>query len=100
MDALLKHTAASTPHPAEPEASRCGSLTQPIRQPAAVNADQAKTSSRAAPAGAARQTPASVGLQRINSEQLLNGAREMEIEHCGSLYRLRLTALGKLILTK
>jgi len=37
---------------------------------------------------------------RWTSEVLLAGAREVQIEHQGSIYRLRLTQLGKLILTK
>ena len=36
----------------------------------------------------------------IKSEALFRGAVELRIEHHGSLYRLRQTALGKLILTK
>jgi hemin uptake protein HemP len=40
------------------------------------------------------------GVQRISSDQLLAGALEVQIEHRGSLYRLRQTSLGKLILTK
>jgi hemin uptake protein HemP len=31
---------------------------------------------------------------------LLEGATEVEIEHRGAMYRLRLTSLDKLILTK
>jgi len=50
------------------------------------------------------QTPLQVGAQgtvpRLSSEALLKGARELLIEHEGALYRLRLTAKGKLILTK
>jgi len=38
--------------------------------------------------------------RRLDSTQLLQGARELEIDHGGQLYRLRLTSLGKLILTK
>lgn len=38
--------------------------------------------------------------RRYSSRELLAGAQEIEIEHEGSLYRLRRTALGKLILTK
>lgn len=34
------------------------------------------------------------------SEQLLGGASEARIAHGGAIYRLRLTMLGKLILTK
>jgi hemin uptake protein HemP len=38
--------------------------------------------------------------KRLSSHALLGGEREIEIEHAGQLYRLRLTSLGKLILTK
>ena len=37
---------------------------------------------------------------RVSSQLLLSGAQEVEIEHHGAVYRLRQTALGKLILTK
>ena len=36
----------------------------------------------------------------IRSEQLFDGANEVLVEHSGAVYRLRRTALGKLILTK
>jgi hemin uptake protein HemP len=45
-------------------------------------------------------TPPSARLRRINSRELLGTAQEVEISHTGQIYRLRLTALGKLILTK
>jgi hemin uptake protein HemP len=38
--------------------------------------------------------------RRLDSEQLFGAAREIEISHAGAVYRLRRTALGKLILTK
>lgn len=38
--------------------------------------------------------------RRLTSDQLLGGDREIEIEHGRATYRLRLTSLGKLILTK
>ncbi|MCH7343677.1 hemin uptake protein HemP [Pelomonas sp. CA6] len=38
--------------------------------------------------------------RRWNSQTLLGQDREIEIEHAGQLYRLRVTSLGKLILTK
>lgn len=38
--------------------------------------------------------------RRMTSESLLAGAKEVEIEHQGSIYRLKITSLGKLILTK
>jgi hemin uptake protein HemP len=40
------------------------------------------------------------GIARICSEQLFGGAREVQIVHLGAIYRLRQTALRKLILTK
>ncbi len=39
-------------------------------------------------------------LVRLSSHAIFAGAREVEIEHYGALYRLRETSLGKLILTK
>lgn len=36
----------------------------------------------------------------LTSSDLLQGSREVWIEHDGQLYRLRLTSRGKLILTK
>lgn len=48
-------------------------------------------------------TPASAdagSLRRLASAELLAGSPEVLIEHGESTYRLRLTALGKLILTK
>ena len=46
---------------------------------------------------AARRRPPS---GPIASEDLFAGATEVQISHRGSLYRLKQTALGKLILTK
>jgi hemin uptake protein HemP len=40
------------------------------------------------------------GVACINSDQLLRGSNEVQIEHHGVLYRLKQTSLGKLILTK
>lgn len=48
-------------------------------------------------AAAARRAPEPV---RIDSARLFAGAVEVQIEHFGAVYRLRQTALGKLILTK
>jgi len=36
---------------------------------------------------------------RITSTNLLQDKREIEIEHAGKIYRLRITQLNKLILT-
>jgi hemin uptake protein HemP len=43
---------------------------------------------------------ASAPREPISSDALFGGAREVEISHGGVLYRLKQTALGKLILTK
>ncbi len=39
-------------------------------------------------------------LRRISSRSVLGADKEIEIDHEGVVYRLRITALGKLILTK
>ena len=51
-----------------------------------------------APSKVKLQSPKSVLL--VTSEALFAGANELEITHQGAQYRLRQTALGKLILTK
>ena len=38
--------------------------------------------------------------KRLSSAALLQGGGEIEIDHAGAIYRLRITSLGKLILTK
>lgn len=38
--------------------------------------------------------------RRLGSEQIFCGSDEVEIDHRGALYRLRITAMGRLILTK
>lgn len=47
-----------------------------------------------APPPAAPARPA-----RLNSQDLLREAKAVEIEHDGKIYELRVTRLGKLILT-
>jgi len=44
--------------------------------------------------------PRADGLTRLSTNWLFQSANEIEIEHRGDVYRLRQTALGKLILTK
>lgn len=52
------------------------------------------------PAAAPRIAPAPA-VPRVSSDQLFaGGAVELHIDHRGVLYRLKQTALGKLILTK
>lgn len=38
--------------------------------------------------------------RRLSSDELFRGGHEVEIEHQGEIYRLRVTRAGKLILTK
>lgn len=44
-------------------------------------------------------TDSDARIVRIKSEDLLQRQRELEIDHHGRIYRLRLTQLNKLILT-
>lgn len=69
--------------------------------PEALPAAALDLSARVAVAGSPRldATPL-LQRRRVNSQALLGNDREVEIEHAGQLYRLRLTSLGKLILTK
>jgi hemin uptake protein HemP len=59
--------------------------------------DPAPTSIDVPPPAPARSTRAPAC---IDSAALFAGAVEVQIDHRGTLYRLRQTALGKLILTK
>ena len=52
------------------------------------------------PSPASLPRPTGPRPRRLQSRDLLGQDRELEIEHAGQLYRLRLTQLGKLILTK
>lgn len=56
------------------------------------------TAAPAVPARVSATMPAAP-VQRINSAALMEGKRELEIEHSGKIYRLRVTQLNKLILT-
>ena len=49
---------------------------------------------------ALRPAPGGGGPRRIKVTDLLEGEREAILEHDGQDYRLRITAKGKLILTK
>jgi hemin uptake protein HemP len=53
-----------------------------------------------APAPPRQAGAAAAGSPRWQTEQLFGPRSEVEIEHRGSIYRLRITSLGKLILTK
>jgi hemin uptake protein HemP len=47
-----------------------------------------------------RTTSAAARCHRVHTDALFGGAHEIEIEHREAIYRLRITSLGKLILTK
>ncbi|MBI3730411.1 MAG: hemin uptake protein HemP [Burkholderiales bacterium] len=51
----------------------------------------------AATTAATNQTPKEI--PRIKSGDLMQQKRELEIDHAGRIYRLRITQLNKLILT-
>lgn len=51
------------------------------------------------PASRLSSAPEAMPVMRIKSEDLFRQAREVEIDHEGRIYRLRLTQLNKLILT-
>jgi hemin uptake protein HemP len=40
------------------------------------------------------------GLRRVSTNELMAGSREIILDHDGKEYRLRITSLGKLILTR
>lgn len=56
------------------------------------------TAHQAAPAGG-RDAAKRKAVQRVRSQDLFQQSGELEIEHAGRIYRLRVTHLNKLILT-
>ena len=83
----------------KPEGDDAGAAppAQGMRPAQGAAAPSPDASSSAPGAGrAARSSPC----RAIASEALFGGASEVHISHRGSLYRLKQTALGKLILTK
>jgi hemin uptake protein HemP len=66
-----------------------------------MSADPARPALAAVPAPQVPPPAAANGQpRRWTSAAILGDAREALIEHAGAVYRLRLTASGKLILTK
>jgi hemin uptake protein HemP len=63
-----------------------------------ANGDAPKDTLQSSPASLPAKAQSQI--KRLSSKLLLSGDSEVEIEHRGQLYRLRQTALGKLILTK
>lgn len=62
-----------------------------------INAANDKTRAAAALEGASNEPHRPV---RLQVAELMSGGREAILEHAGQDYRLRITANGKLILTK
>ena len=79
-----------TPEPLMP-AGVGGGATSAAAKPVATSAPMASTFSKPFARGPREPIP---------SDALFGGAREVQISHGGVLYRLKQTALGKLILTK
>jgi hemin uptake protein HemP len=52
------------------------------------------------PTGTQESSPEQTPLRVIRSDEIFRGGREVRIEHEESVYRLRLTRKGKLILHK
>jgi hemin uptake protein HemP len=67
---------------------------------AAPNPPRPPHGARPDPDEPAEHAAADSGPPRIPSTQLFGSGTEVHIEHRGAIYRLRQTALGKLILTK
>ena len=61
--------------------------------------DQASQDARLAVTPQAQGSGTSASVRRFKSEDLFQHLREVEIDHDGRIYRLRLTQLNKLILT-
>ena len=77
--------------PEPPMPAGGGGSTSAAANPVAASAPMASPSSKATARGPGAPIP---------SDALFGGAREVQISHGGVLYRLKQTALGKLILTK
>jgi hemin uptake protein HemP len=74
---------------------------EPDAMPSAVGARAAQAPTATPPSsGPARPGVPAPAVRAIASEALFGGACEVQIHHRGALYRLKQTALGKLILTK
>ena len=63
-----------------------------------LDPNQAELAGSGNPTGADVENPGG-RVRRLSSQELFRRSREIEIEHAGKIYRLRLTQLNKLILT-
>lgn len=89
---VFPHDPARTPH---------GAPIEPASSAVTMSAAMSDGACRSGGAGKGRvDRGAADPLRRVDSAQLLGGAREVVIEHRGEHYRLRHTRNDKLILTK
>ena len=73
---------------------------EPDAAPSAPGVCAAEAADTAVPSPGGACGVSAPNFRAIASEALFGGAGEVRISHRGSLYRLKQTALGKLILTK
>jgi len=102
---LSRHTASNrrSARDAGAQPSAFHQQSQPgVRRDAAARTDQmdAPMTSGHSLARTPPDTTQPRSIRRIASQQLMDGRREVIIEHGSEEYRLRLTGAGKLILTK
>jgi hemin uptake protein HemP len=83
--------------PIEIDAPPCGASLRRLPDDATHDEKPTMQSDGASRHDAAVAT--TTGTRRVSSVDLFAGARELEIEHNGRRYQLRITQTGKLILT-
>jgi hemin uptake protein HemP len=69
-------------------------------RPLTMHAESQASLAQGTAAVAAADPRGTLETVRISSDALFAGATEVQIAHHGAVYRLKQTALGKLILTK
>lgn len=74
--------------------------SSPETQMNAASSDDNASNAAAPPSPGVPERSIDVHDNRIDSRNLFSGSREITIAHGGEIYRLRLTAQNKLILTK
>jgi hemin uptake protein HemP len=79
---------------------RRADVERPAAQPGGAALPHAATAAAAPAAATGGVAGRSARPACISSAQLFGGALEVHIDHHGAVYRLKQTALGKLILTK
>lgn len=67
-----------------------------MSQASEISSQQVETQGHRAPSSMTTNNPITI----LGSQEIFNGSREVAIDHDGSLYRLKITRQGKLILNK